>query len=162
MIRRPLTALVLLLAAVPAFAFDDPAIAVCEQVAKAEQPPNTVYRRVSATIEGRKVLLHFEVSILNTAPKGREKICEFKADANANKFTFVPDIPPRHAVCDELEKQTDEQSRRKSAAVLRADLAILEMCEKTLRLQKALLLRVRRTLADTGIHPIAATDTELR
>ena len=65
-----LALVVLPVPAFPAFAYDDPAIAVCEFTKTRGKPVDeSLYKRISAKIVGRTVTIEYERSPLNTAPQ---------------------------------------------------------------------------------------------
>jgi hypothetical protein len=65
----------------PALAYDDPAVAVCEYAKfRGEDPIKTGFTRTGAYIDGHKVTLDYERSVLNIKPKRSRWECEFKIE----------------------------------------------------------------------------------
>jgi hypothetical protein len=80
---------VLMLTASNATAYDDPAVVVCEQLAKAEYPKNAKYERKSVAMDAAVVTLQYEITILTTKPKTATKTCRFLLDRRNNTYSFA-------------------------------------------------------------------------
>ena len=66
----------------PAIAYDDAAVAVCQFVAfGGRDPSKDGFERIGAKIDGSDVLLTFGKSVLNTKPKPTEMSCRFEPGA---------------------------------------------------------------------------------
>jgi hypothetical protein len=136
-------------------AWDDPAIASCEWLAQQEDVfPAQEYRRVSASIEGSRVLLAFTVEALHTKPEPLTKICEFEL----NDTTVLFARPKSAANCD-AEVAAVKAGQRSQALKVQLDTCIDRMKQHL----DALLsqLQTELPLALTGVYPIDRAKTRL-
>ena len=89
----------------PATAYDDPTVAVCQFVAfGGRDPSKDGFERVEAKIDGLDVLLTFGKSVLNTKPKLTEMSCRFEPGAGGIRLagpSFPDDVKSCISVLDE-------------------------------------------------------------
>lgn len=139
-------------------AYDDPAVVVCEQLAKAEYPKDAKYERKSVAVDGTLVTLQYEMTILTTKPKTATKMCHFLLDRRNNTYSLVVlGRSSREAECKKLiNKQfsTDERELARHGK-------LLEECARDAEGRLGYLTKVYKILHSTGLYPIPAADTKL-
>lgn len=162
-----LCALPLLVMSLPAAAYDDPAVAVCEfSWAKGEDLAQAGIRRVGAVIAGDTVTLSYEQSVLNTKPQTSDQICHFDADIRG-ELSLRFDRSARVDECSEITDRVKAailQFGSKSAEA-RAFVTPLTDCQPILKaaydLEMDRLKTISLPLLMMGIYPIKPENTEL-
>jgi hypothetical protein len=151
----------------PALAYDDPAVAVCQFAAfGGRDPAKDGFERVDAKIDGPDVFLAFAKSVLNTKPKLTEMSCRFESGAGGIRLvgpSFPEEIRECVAVLDEAP--TKLYSLGTANKLYPAYKAKVEACLETAGGAQAELSAFRdveRLLTALGIYPIDPADTELR
>ncbi|WP_157784541.1 hypothetical protein [Sinorhizobium fredii] len=97
----PYLATALFLSAQVAYSADDPAIILCEEIAKARIKTPKSYERVSAEIQANKVYVVFDAVNLYNAPIRESYACAFEL-SDEGKFRLVD------ANAEELERELRE------------------------------------------------------
>lgn len=149
-------------------AYDDPAVVVCEQLAKAEFPKDAKFERRSAVISGASVTIEYEVTILTTKPKTGTQVCRFTLDRQTKRYS-VTLLPLRsskfEAACDVLLKQPLWPDRNEGLDQAEERLKMRSQkagkCASYFRELSRTLKAINAILYPTGLYPIPAADTKL-
>lgn len=165
--NRAFVAVAAVLATAPAFAYDDPAVAVCEYSwARGADVSHGGYARTDAKIAGDTVTLTYDHSVLNTAPKTFVQTCRFEADIDGD-LLLATDRSPELQACDDLadqKKPTIEKYGPNSQEVrnLSGQLAeCLPLLQAESDKQNEILMNVSFPLLSMGLYPIKPQDTAL-
>jgi hypothetical protein len=151
----------------PALAYDDPAVAVCQFVAfGGRDPAKDGFERVAAKIDGSDVILTFGKSVLNTKPKLTEMTCRFEAGAGGIRLAG-PSFPDEVKACIQVldEAPTKLYDMGTANKLYPAYKAKVDACQQTAGRAYVELTGFRdveRLLVGLGIYPIDPADTEMR
>jgi hypothetical protein len=154
------TVATLLFQALPAFAYDDTAVAVCEYSRFQGQMPSW-YERVDEEIKGVTVRLRYERSPLNTKPKTEEYECNFKL--RDGKFEMAVTYPGEILQCEEISRKLSNEGLdvdQRVALQTQAD-ACTKMYEQFAFSTRKWKETIGTPLVEMGIYPIDPADTAL-
>ena len=152
---------------VPALAYDDPAVAVCQFAAfGGRDPAKDGFDRVAAEIDGSNVILTFGKSVLNTKPKLTEMSCRFEFGAGGIRLVG-PHFPDEVRACIAIldEAPTKLYNMGTANKLYPAYKAKVETCEEqagTALIELSAFRDIERLLTGLGIYPIDPSDTEMR
>ena len=155
-----------------AYAYDDPAVAVCEYTRfHGLSPTKLGYSRTKAEVDGSLVNLIYEKSVLNTAPRKTPLTCAFRKTGDG-RFVLKrsSDVNPEDEqvkrcrdIVTEGQKQIDQGKLDISdTAIVRTRMS---MCDRTLGIDPnadAMLNQIDQDLEYLGIYPISQSDTLLK
>ena len=171
MIRRKgfccVSMMVAILWPLPATAYDDPTVAVCQFVAfGGRDPSKDGFERVEAKIDGLDVLLTFGKSVLNTKPKLTEMSCRFEPGAGGIRLagpSFPDDVKSCISVLDEAPTRLyDMGTANKLYPAYKARVEACEQIAGPAFVELNAFRDVERLLMGLGIYPIDPADTDMR
>jgi hypothetical protein len=154
------TVATLLFQALPAFAYDDTAVAVCEYSRFQGQMPSW-YERVDEEIKGVTVRLRYERSPLNTKPKTEEFECSF--ELRDGKFEVAATYPAEVLQCEDISRKLASEGLDVDQRVALQSQA--DACGKIYEQVTLRSMKWRETigepLSEMGVYPIDPADTAL-
>jgi hypothetical protein len=155
---------IIMLTASSAWAYDDPAVAVCQfSRFHGHDLTSLGYTRTTAEISLETVILTFEKSVLNTKPKPERTECQFAF--RDGKFHIVNLWQLKADACNALERRAtlDEQGLIGDRdAWEKASGDCLQLYDKPPITAEGWEEEVVRPLTEMGIYPIDPKDTEMK